>query len=112
MEVQPYPFTTRALYVGHTDYQYARYQVLDTPGLCDTALEQRTVIEMQAITALAHLNAVVIYFMDPSQHCGQDLQAQLELFRSLLPLFRNKPLVIAANKSDLHALTTQELAQI
>ena len=27
VEVQPYAFTTKSLYVGHTDYQYLRWQV-------------------------------------------------------------------------------------
>lgn len=28
VEVQPYAFTTKSLYVGHTDYEYLRWQVL------------------------------------------------------------------------------------
>ena len=27
VEVQPYAFTTKSLYVGHTDYKYLRWQV-------------------------------------------------------------------------------------
>lgn len=27
VEVQPYAFTTKALYVGHMDYKYLRWQV-------------------------------------------------------------------------------------
>lgn len=27
VEVQPYAFTTKALYVGHLDYKYLRWQV-------------------------------------------------------------------------------------
>lgn len=29
VEVQPYAFTTKSLYVGHTDYKYLRWQVGD-----------------------------------------------------------------------------------
>ena len=47
MEVQPYAFTTKSLYVGHTDYQYLRWQVIDTPGILDKPLEDRNTIEMQ-----------------------------------------------------------------
>merc|ERR1719273_390493 len=54
VEVQPYAFTTKSLYVGHTDYKYLRWQVIDTPGILDHPLENRNTIEMQAITALAH----------------------------------------------------------
>ena len=52
MEVQPYAFTTKSLYVGHTDYKYLRWQIIDTPGILDHPLEDRNTIEMQAITAL------------------------------------------------------------
>ena len=48
--VQPYAFTTKSIYVGHTDYKYLRWQVLDTPGILDRPLEERNTIEMQSIT--------------------------------------------------------------
>ena len=47
MEVQPYAFTTKSLYVGHMDYRYLRWQVIDTPGILDRPLEERNTIEMQ-----------------------------------------------------------------
>lgn len=28
VDVQPYAFTTKSLYVGHTDYKYLRWQVI------------------------------------------------------------------------------------
>lgn len=77
MEVQPYAFTTKALYVGHTDYKYLRWQVIDTPGILDHPLEDRNVIEMQAVTALAHLRAAVLYMMDLSEQCDQTLEDQV-----------------------------------
>lgn len=77
VEVQPYAFTTKSLYVGHTDYKYLRWQVIDTPGILDHALEERNVIEMQAVTALAHLRACVLYFMDLSEQCGHTLDEQV-----------------------------------
>ena len=30
VEVQPYAFTTKNLYVGHTDFKFNRYQVCST----------------------------------------------------------------------------------
>jgi len=77
VEVQPYAFTTKALYVGHTDYKYLRWQVIDTPGILDHPLEDRNVIEMQAVTALAHLRAAVLYMMDLSEQCDQTLEDQV-----------------------------------
>lgn len=101
VEVQPYAFTTKSLFVGHTDYKYLRWQVIDTPGILDHSLEDRNVIEMQAITALAHLRACVLYFMDISEQCGQTLEEQIHLFESIKPLFANKPLMIVLNKIDI-----------
>ncbi|XP_047136656.1 GTP-binding protein 4 isoform X1 [Hydra vulgaris] len=104
VEVQPYAFTTKSLYVGHMDYQYLRWQVVDTPGILDHALEERNTIEMQAITALAHLRASIIYVMDISEQCSKSLNEQIELFNSIKPLFSNKPIIIALNKVDIIGL--------
>ncbi|XP_062981860.1 GTP-binding protein 4 [Elgaria multicarinata webbii] len=101
VEVQPYAFTTKSLFVGHMDYKYLRWQVVDTPGILDHPLEERNTIEMQAITALAHLRAAVLYVMDISEQCGHSLEEQLELFGNIKPLFANKPLIIVANKCDV-----------
>jgi nucleolar GTP-binding protein len=104
VDVQPYAFTTKSLYVGHTDYNYTTWQVIDTPGILDHALEERNVIEMQAITALAHLRATILFFMDLSTQCGYTVAQQLSLFHSIRPLFIGKPLVIVFNKSDVATL--------
>lgn len=101
MEVQPYAFTTKSLFVGHTDYKYLRWQIIDTPGILDHPLEERNTIEMQAITALAHLRAAVLYIVDPSEQCGYSLEAQKSLFDNIKPLFNNKPLIVVANKADI-----------
>ncbi|CAG5005563.1 unnamed protein product [Parnassius apollo] len=101
VEVQPYAFTTKSLYVGHTDYKYLRWQVIDTPGILDHPLEERNVIEMQAVTALAHLRAAVLYFIDPSEQCGHSIEEQISLFESIKPLFSNKPLIVVLNKIDV-----------
>ncbi|CAH2013349.1 unnamed protein product [Acanthoscelides obtectus] len=107
VEVQPYAFTTKSLYVGHTDYKYLRWQVIDTPGILDHSLEERNVIEMQAVTALAHLRACILYFLDLSEQCGHTLDEQVKLFESIKPLFANKPLILVANKCDI--ITLDEL---
>lgn len=104
VEVQPYAFTTKSLFVGHTDYKYLRWQVIDTPGILDHPLEERNVIEMQAVTALAHLRACVLYVMDISEQCGHSLDEQVKLFESIKPLFTNKPLIAVVNKIDVMEL--------
>jgi len=101
VEVQPYAFTTRALYIGHTDYKYLRWQVIDTPGILDRPLEQMNTIEMQSVTALAHIRATVLYFLDISETCGYNIPAQMELFNSIRPLMREKPVLLVCTKTDL-----------
>lgn len=101
VEVQPYAFTTKSLFVGHMDYRYLRWQVIDTPGILDHPLEERNTIEMQSITALAHLRACILYFMDLSEQCGYSIAAQVSLFHSIKPLFANKPLILVINKVDV-----------
>ena len=56
---------------------------------------------MQAITALAHLRAAVLYIVDPSEQCGYTMEAQKSLFDNIKPLFANKPLIVVANKADI-----------
>nr|VZI25757.1 unnamed protein product [Spirometra erinaceieuropaei] len=104
VDVQPFPFTTKSLFVGHTDYKNLRWQVIDTPGVLDRPLDEHNTIEMVAITALAHLQAAVVYIMDLSEQCGYSIQQQVSLFKSLRPLFANKPLVVVANKTDVRSL--------
>lgn len=104
VDVQPYAFTTKSLFVGHTDYKYLRYQVIDTPGILDRPFEDRNIIEMCSITALAHLTAAVLFFLDISGSCGYSIAQQAALFHSIKSLFMNKPLLIVCNKIDLQPL--------
>ncbi|KAH7865241.1 hypothetical protein Vadar_004086 [Vaccinium darrowii] len=79
VDVQPYAFTTKSLFVGHTDYRHLRYQVVDTPGILDRPFEDRNIIEMCSITALAHLRAAVLFFLDISSSCGYIRQICMKL---------------------------------
>eukprot|EP00262_Sarcandra_glabra_P014581 TRINITY_DN4291_c0_g1_i2.p1 TRINITY_DN4291_c0_g1~~TRINITY_DN4291_c0_g1_i2.p1 ORF type:complete len:669 (+),score=111.84 TRINITY_DN4291_c0_g1_i2:100-2106(+) len=104
VDVQPYAFTTKSLFVGHTDYKYLRYQVIDTPGILDRPFEDRNIIEMCSITALAHLRAAVLFFLDVSGSCGYSIAQQAALYHSIKSLFMNKPLIVVCNKIDLQPL--------
>jgi nucleolar GTP-binding protein len=75
--------------------------VIDTPGILDHPLDERNTIEMQAITALAHLNACILFFIDISETCGYTIEQQISLFTNVKPLFQAKPLVIVLTKIDL-----------
>lgn len=101
VDVQPYAFTTKSLFVGHFDYKYLRFQAIDTPGILDHPLEEMNTIEMQSITAIAHLRSAILYFMDLSEQCGYSVAAQMQLFKSIKPLFSNKLVFIVINKIDI-----------
>lgn len=100
VDVQPYAFTTKSLYVGHFDFKYLRFQAIDTPGILDHPLEEMNTIEMQSITAIAHLRSAVLYFVDLSEQCGYSIEAQVKLYHSIKPLFSNKLVFLVVNKID------------
>lgn len=101
VEVQPYAFTTQSLFVGHTDYNHVKWQVIDSPGILDHSLENRNTIEMQSITALAHLKACILYMIDISETCGYSIEEQISLFDSIKPLFQKKPHLLVLTKIDI-----------
>lgn len=111
VEVQPFPFTTQALYVGHTDYSNVRWQIIDSPGILDHELESRNTIEMQSITAMAHLKACILFFIDVSETCGYSLEKQMTLFEGIKPLFVNKPHLLILTKTDLKKVENLEPEQ-
>lgn len=60
---------------------------------------------VQAVTAMAHLRASVLYFMDISEQCGFTIDQQAALFHSIKPLFVNKPVIVVCNKTDARAFS-------
>lgn len=56
---------------------------------------------MQSITALAHLKACILFFIDLSSTCGYTIAHQVTLYQNVKPLFKNKPILIVLTKSDL-----------
>ncbi|KAF2727780.1 nucleolar GTP-binding protein 1 [Polyplosphaeria fusca] len=101
VDIQPYAFTTKSLFVGHFDYKMLRFQSIDTPGILDHPLEEMNTIEHQSIVAIAHLRSAIMYFMDLSEQCGYSVSAQISLFHSIKPLFANKLVFVVINKTDL-----------
>ncbi|KAG2393951.1 hypothetical protein C9374_003715 [Naegleria lovaniensis] len=101
VDVQPYPFTTKSLFVGHMEYRYLKWQLIDTPGILDHPLEQRNTIEMQSITAMAHLRSTILYLCDVSETCGYNIKQQCDLFKNIKPLFAGKPVLLVLTKIDL-----------
>lgn len=56
---------------------------------------------MQSITALAHLKACILFFIDISETCGYTIDQQVSLFLNIKPLFVNKPVLLIFSKIDL-----------
>jgi nucleolar GTP-binding protein len=98
-EIALYPFTTKGILIGHMEKNNVRYQIIDTPGLLDRPMSERNDIELQAITALRRLDAVVMILIDPSESCGYELADQLRMAHEIQDQFVI-PSVIVANKSD------------
>ncbi|WP_277554540.1 NOG1 family protein [Halobaculum limi] len=98
-EIASYPFTTKAVQIGHFERDRIRYQIIDTPGLLDRPEEDRNGIERQAVSALTHLADAVLFVVDASGDCGYPLEAQLELLAEVRERF-DAPVLVVCNKSD------------
>lgn len=101
VEVAAFPFTTKSLYLGHTDWAYLSWQVIDTPGLLDRPLEERNTIEMTAVMAMVHLRAAIVFMLDISGTCGYTIEQQVNLFHSLNEIFSNRPVTVVLTKTDI-----------
>ena len=99
-EIAIYPFTTRGIFVGHFMRGEQKYQVVDTPGLLDRPMEERNEIERQTVAALSHLQGVVLFILDPSEHCGYPIDSQLSLAEDLKN-WLTLPTLVVANKADI-----------
>lgn len=117
-EVASYPFTTKECTVGHrmvvvTDTRGRRkkekLQFVDTPGLLDRPEEERNDIERQAALALKHLADVIVFLLDPSEHCGYPLEKQERLLKEIKKLFPRIPMFVVENKADLKASPSEYL---
>jgi len=104
-EVASYPFTTKGIIVGHYHIGREKIQFIDTPGLLDRPEEERNTIEQQAIAAIMHIADRLLIILDPSEHCGYDLDAQIRLCDEIHRLTHGIPITIAANKSDIFSST-------
>ncbi|MEF8800393.1 MAG: NOG1 family protein [Halolamina sp.] len=98
-EIESYPFTTKAVQVGHFEHDRIRYQIVDTPGILDRPQEERNGIERQAVSALEHLADAVLFVLDASGDCGYPLESQLELLAEVESRF-DAPIITVCNKSD------------
>jgi nucleolar GTP-binding protein len=101
-EVASYPFTTKGIIVGHREMGRERIQFVDTPGILDRPAEERNQIERQALSAMMNVASVVLFILDPSEHCGYPMELQLNLLDEVKGMVKS-PVIVVANKSDLMA---------
>lgn len=99
-EVASYPFTTKGIIVGHREMGRERIQFVDTPGILDRPADERNPIEKQALSAMMNVANVILFIIDPSEHCGYPMEVQLRLLEEVKGMV-NVPVIIVANKSDL-----------
>ncbi|HVL87935.1 MAG TPA: NOG1 family protein [Candidatus Thermoplasmatota archaeon] len=108
-EIAPYPFTTKGIVVGHFTHRRIAYQIVDTPGLLDRPLEERNDIERQAVLALRHLADVLVFLLDPSEHCGYPIERQLALLAEVKRELA-VPVIEAETKADVKATGSGRVA--
>jgi nucleolar GTP-binding protein len=99
-QVAAYPFTTKGIIVGHRDMGRERIQFVDTPGILDRPAEERNQIERQALSAMMNVANIVLFILDPSEHCGYPMEVQLRLLEEVRGMV-SVPVIVVANKSDI-----------
>jgi len=102
-EIASYPFTTKGVIVGHRTIGRERIQFVDTPGILDRPADERNAIEKQALSAVMNVAHVILFILDPSEHCGYPLDVQLRLLAEVEGMV-TVPIVAVANKSDIRVL--------
>ena len=109
--IAKYPFTTKHLNLGHMAFDNETLQIIDTPGLLDRSMEDRNKIELEAIMALEHLSDLIIFILDPSEHCGYTIDEQNKLLSEIKEKFQNIDILVIENKVDI-IKTNSELLKI
>ncbi len=99
-EIASYPFTTKGVIVGIRMEGRNRVQFVDTPGILDRPANERNPIERQALSAMMNVASVILFILDPSEHCGYPMEVQLRLLDEVRGMVR-VPLIVVANKSDI-----------
>ena len=107
--VATYPFTTKQLNIGHITIDHLKIQIIDTPGLLDRSLNERNKIELQAIMALKYLANIIVFIIDPTEHCGYEKEKQLSLLEELNRSFKDIQIIEIENKMDILESPTDRL---
>jgi nucleolar GTP-binding protein len=101
-EIGTYPFTTKTLIAGHIDIEpYGRIVLVDSPGILDTPIEEKNIIEYKAVLAIKHLADHVLFVFAYSPDFYYTLREQLNVYESIKRLLGDKPITVLLNKVDL-----------
>ncbi len=108
-KIASFPFTTKGISVGHFEDDNVIFQIIDTPGLLDRNFEKRNEMEKKAILALRHLAHLILFILDPSEHCGYPIGAQLAILSDIKSNFPDIPVLEVENKMDLVQIPSKRL---
>jgi nucleolar GTP-binding protein len=97
VKIESYPFTTQKILIGHKNFHYQKYQIIDTPGLLDRKIEKRNKSELQAILAIQELADKILFIFDPTQ----EIKAQEFLFNEIKEYFEKTEIFVVINKKDI-----------
>lgn len=110
-EVRPYPFTTQEIVIGHHMSRGSTIQMVDTPGILDRPLSDRSKTELLAISALGQLADTIAFLVDVSESNGFPLSDQKGLYDDLARTFSGKKILVSFNKTDLASAQQKEHAR-
>ncbi|MEM4915791.1 MAG: GTPase [Desulfurococcaceae archaeon] len=104
-----YPFTTKTLIAGHIDLgPCGKIVIIDSPGLLDSPLEEKNIIEYKAILAVKFIADHLLYLFEPTPFFYYSIDEQLNVYISLKTIIGDKPVTLAINKVDLVDLNALE----
>jgi len=100
-EIGSYPFTTRSIIAGHIDVEpYGRIVLIDSPGVLDTPLEEKNIVERKAVLAVKHLADHLLFVVDANPSFYYSLREQLGVYRRIKEVIGDKPVTVVINKID------------
>jgi nucleolar GTP-binding protein len=100
-EIGEYPFTTKQIVFGHREYGFMKIQIVDTPGILDRPIKERSVIERQSIATIRYVSDIIVFMFDVSKDAAIPLDEQLNLIEEISSEFPDTPIIKVLNKIDL-----------
>ena len=100
-EVKSYPFTTKAVSLGHIMKKYTVLQVMDTPGLLDRSDLERNDMEKQGIAAFDYLEPIIVFLTDLTGTSGYSIEMQTNLRDELRLRYPKCEWIDVFSKKDL-----------